>query len=355
MSFDTSRGLAKAELLLDVGRTTDAIAELVKTIAGDPENATAWYLLAGAHLRAENDATALTAAETAVRLSPESAPYLLRHARILGRLDRYHDAVEVTHAAIRLDPANGAAFELLAALLAQLQDMLPAARDAADEAVRLAPTQAGFRLTQGLVAGAQDRMADAEAAYSEGLRLDPQSAPLHRELAVVRLHRGGLRGRLAALAGFATAVRIDPGDASAAHRVRLITFLLVSWTWRLALGTALLGLLCSVVLFTHMLGDVGRFHHWWHLPVAVVVAVGVAIPAVLHVRAFRQVVPGSLWGGIARTGLRPWQTRLRLAGVAATVLLGVAAPTVAAFPLAAVGLPLLLVSFMVSSFRLDRL
>jgi tetratricopeptide (TPR) repeat protein len=209
--------VARAEHLLDVRRTDEAMRLLLRVVATDPENADAFCALSRAHLRNGDAGQSLKAAEAALARRPNDgyAAYLRATALVA---DKRAEGLAAAEHAVRLVPGFWPAFGTLAGALVNAgrpAEALVAAR----QAVALAPHEAGAHTLLGGVADdAKDRAA-AETAYREALRLKPDYAPARVVLAV--LHFGRWRVRTGAGHLVAAAVA-DPADAEVVGGLRTL-------------------------------------------------------------------------------------------------------------------------------------
>ena len=97
--------LQRAELMAELGRYDDAVAELGFAITLDQASVRAWTMLARVQLAAERPDEALVAADTAVAVStataaipgaaPDWAPPLVARGLALVDLRRFREAAEV--------------------------------------------------------------------------------------------------------------------------------------------------------------------------------------------------------------------------------------------------------------------
>ncbi|GAA4912284.1 tetratricopeptide repeat protein [Stackebrandtia albiflava] len=204
----------------------------------------------------------------------------------------------------------------------------------AEHAVRLGPQKSTNHLIHGVVALEQGDAAIAVTAFQEALRWNPQSAELHRNLALARLRLGAARQTVAAVTGFADAVRADPGFRLAVPNLADAVYRLVTKGWLLALGTLVCGMVTGTLVDRFVLTGSDPAYtagHWAAIAVAVAVT---AVPGVAVAVTLLRRIPGTLRPGIARIGLRPWRTRVRSAGLAVAVAGGVVTPAVTFFPVA---------------------
>ncbi len=217
--------LQRANALRELRRFTEAAELLHQTIASYPENPEAWSLLAAAELGAGNNEACLKAAETAISLDPESEwPHRLASA-VLRRMGRTEESIHHAREAIRIDPNNWPAFIELARSLTHNKTDLKEAREAAAQALALAPDHAATHLTAGVVAAVSKDRAGAEAFFRNALAIDPENTAAHNELARMQTKRHtriNPTGLANAAAGYATSIRIDPQADQGRRKLELV-------------------------------------------------------------------------------------------------------------------------------------
>lgn len=231
----TSRELARADHLLDLGRHSQAEEIIRAHLATDPASAEALRLLVLALLGQERAAEALDAAEAAVREDPEEEHGFRLLSIVYARLDRSDDAVGAAREAVRAAPGMWQTHYTLG--MALRTGRLPRSRDAlacANEAVRLAPHQSSPHNLAGLCLDDLRMPVEARRAYEEALRLDPQSATALNNLAATSAQRGRLTaaGRL-----LSAGLSADPQEAMLHYNYDRLLLRLM-----LYLSLALLGL-----------------------------------------------------------------------------------------------------------------
>ncbi len=222
---ETTVALQRANALCELRRFTEAAELLHQTIASNPENAEAWSLLAAAELGAGNDEACLQAAETAISLDPESEwPHRLASA-VLRRMDRIGESIHHAREAVHIDPNSWPAFIELARSLTYNKSDLNEAREAAAQALALAPDRAATHLAAGVVAAASKDRAGAEAFFRKALSIEPENTTAHNELARMQTKRQtriNPTGLANAASGYATSIRIDPQADQSRHKLELV-------------------------------------------------------------------------------------------------------------------------------------
>ncbi|MEV7677686.1 tetratricopeptide repeat protein [Streptomyces sp. NPDC088341] len=242
-----SEALKRADALHEMGRYEQAAATVSAHLAGRPDDARAWVLLARCAHALGDRAEALRAVDEALRADPHRLSAWIVRAELLTGARRYPEAEAAARESIRLAPHFWGAYQALAWVLdrsgdrSRRQEAYAVARQAAE----LAPEHDSAHFLVGVTAHRLRDFQTAELAYRTALRLNPQSSEAHNNLAMLSMgHRWRRRGAWAAAAeGFATAAALDTADRDA-------RFNLESMAWGVAAGArwvALAGLVVSVL------------------------------------------------------------------------------------------------------------
>ncbi|MFC7247724.1 tetratricopeptide repeat protein [Catellatospora aurea] len=238
--------LQRAEALLAVGRPDSAGQILAGVLGRHPDNAAALCLLAIVESRRGDHRAMLRAADAAVAAEPSSDwAHRLRSTALRHRC-RPPEAREAALEAVRLAPDNWACHVVLAdsELLDETVVGVESAYLAASRAVELAPDVPDAHLTLGRVHAAAFDPAYAQACYEQALALDPQHVAARNNLAVEQLRTGrytaGGRTLIDALAQDPQHVLLHRNLGQAVH----------AWLHRLADGAVLAWLCWAAVLLT---------------------------------------------------------------------------------------------------------
>jgi tetratricopeptide (TPR) repeat protein len=242
----TQATLERLDLLCDLERWPEASVLLGELLSTDPENDTAWCLLARCRIGLGQLEPALDAARQAAALAPETEwPHRLASfaASTLGRHD---DAVHSAREAVRLEPDLWQTHARLAGAAGQHPQGKREAAGAAARALELAPDEAQVQLIYGSVAASQGHRDVAERAYRTALELDPQNSSAHHLLAALQLRRrSGPTALASAATGFATALRSDPRAQVSRHSLELTLRVFLGRTAYFLFITGYLGQLFS--------------------------------------------------------------------------------------------------------------
>lgn len=203
----------RAEMLLEVGRTDEAIRILERLLTEEPEQADTLVLLARTNLAAGRKLAADRASRAALAIEPENVAARCVHALTADALGRA-DAVEHAEAAVATDPEFWFGHAVLGLVLANTGRYADAA-EAAGRAVALAPEEAQAHAMAGDAALVAGRLDEAERAYRLALGLSPEHAVARHNLGVVRMRRAG--SLAAGLTDVAEAAALDPTMPESRH------------------------------------------------------------------------------------------------------------------------------------------
>jgi Flp pilus assembly protein TadD len=187
-------GIERATTLCELRRYREALGLLNRVVQRQPENSTAWRLIAEAHLGRGESAEALDAARTACRLVLDSEPQRFATIALIA-LGRYEEAAASATEAIRLDPGDWRGYVAHAEALVGLPDRLNEARVSAATAVELAPHEASAHLVSGQIELADGNSEKAADSFRRVLGIDPSNPQAFNELARLQLHGGPRRRR----------------------------------------------------------------------------------------------------------------------------------------------------------------
>jgi len=141
-------GLARADIVED--HSSDAFTRIRQAITADPESAKPWSLLGDLELKNQRSAAALTAYQTALRLSADFAPQLRMRIASLqmdrGQLDAARDTVDPLREALPDSPV----IQLLDAALSLKEDNPDRTADILNRLTALYPSNAQAKLYLGL-------------------------------------------------------------------------------------------------------------------------------------------------------------------------------------------------------------
>lgn len=244
--------MARAEVLLELGRAAEALDLLGAARARSPDNARAWTVAALAELREGRPADAADSAARAITLTPDSEwPHRVRSTALSAmartvraptsqRLGR--EAVVAAGEAVRLAPYQAVTHRCLAQVLLSVRDIRGASL-AANRAAQMAPGEAESWVVVSTVCIAANDWFRAEAAATRALTIDPGNYAANNNLAVALEQRGRF-GK--AVGRFTAAARTDPRIPTARNNVA-------------GTGLRVLGLAAAVALLPVLLLPAGVF------------------------------------------------------------------------------------------------
>lgn len=204
MSEDTAARLARAEILIDLGRPAEARAAIARILAAEPDHERAQRMLVRCLLQL-NDPLALDAARRAVQLAPDGEHAYRLASLAHGKAGQHSAAVLHAREAVRLAPEEWRTHHVLTSALLQSD---PAQAYAAGQVgVRVGPHEPSMHLVLGLAAMRSGATMRATEAFHQVLRLDPDNAMARNNLAVLDL-RANRFGQ--AIGGFGSALAADP-------------------------------------------------------------------------------------------------------------------------------------------------
>jgi tetratricopeptide (TPR) repeat protein len=209
----------RARVLLDLGRPADALDEIRRALAINPNDPEALEITGLAFIRLKRHAEALEPLRGAIAGSPWNAHPHYLYAFALRELGRHAEAVNPLESALRLTPEEPVYLRAMAELYADLRNF-DEAMAAAARAVEVAPDRAANHVTFGYVASAAGKKPLARAEYEKAVELDPSDAAAWNNLGCLELEAGRL---LEARARFRESLRLDPRGERAQRNLLLVT------------------------------------------------------------------------------------------------------------------------------------
>ena len=232
--------LARADALLQLGRSDEARRLLEPLAADHPDSTRLWCLLSLASLNGERPADALRAAERAIATDPHDEWAHRLRSLAAADLGLTQVASQAAREAVRLAPTSPYGQLVLGQALLEQGDLSEAA-NAAARAVELAPTMPDTHYVLARVATARGDTAAARAEYERTLELNPQHAPAMNNLGVLDLRAG--KARRAGSRFRATSRTLPPGRVLLVARIALGRALIA--TWSVAMGVLIVSTLSS--------------------------------------------------------------------------------------------------------------
>ena len=237
--------LARASLLIDSGRTGEALDDIAYVRGRFPGNARAAYLnaVAAAHTGDQEAASASLDEEAAAIIAG------MKHADIVGDPQTLllagavsffrgddEDALSYLRRYVRNHPRHPGARQMLSSLLLRLNYPRQAA-DVLEPALEMSPDDPQLLSTLATAFMQDNRYADATALFEKAVSLAPGRSELRSQRALLSL----LRGRPAnAIADLETAIELDPEATRAATMLALTEMRLGNYQSALRAATVLL-------------------------------------------------------------------------------------------------------------------
>lgn len=176
--------LDAADRAMDAGRTDQAIAELKKYLAHDPNNPFALNMLGRAYLTKHDYAQTETTLQKVVQLEPANvtAKYIL--GSMYAAQHRYEDAHQVFQLLVQQNPQRADAWVMLGASLDGLNREQEAV-DAYNKAIALDPKNSEAYRELGLAEMKLDNPNAAVSALRKAIELDPSNPEIFKDLSDV--------------------------------------------------------------------------------------------------------------------------------------------------------------------------
>jgi Flp pilus assembly protein TadD len=210
---------ARAQALINLGRSGEAVSILSPAVAADPHSYTLVCLLSQAYLGSKDPHAALSAAQRATALAPNDEWGHRLQSLAYSELGDHETATRTAGDAVRVSPLEWRTHARLAVASAQAGHSA-LGRQAADEGVRLAPDEAGSHFALGYAAMKAGDNAVAEQAYIRTLSIEPNHASALNNLSLVRMKQPG--GLQKAMKGFGAALTIDAQLEVAPRNLRVV-------------------------------------------------------------------------------------------------------------------------------------
>ena len=172
--FGATHWLDRAERMIEVRQTEDAVALMKEVIRQYPHSATAWQTLGRACIAAEDHFTAETALTNAEKLDPNvsETSFLLGKNYYLGSF--YEKAADCLRRAIESQPNFGEAHYNLGLCLEKMGDP-DGAIEGFRDAIRFDPNQPRSHHRLGSILISEGRDEEAVQVLREALELEPES------------------------------------------------------------------------------------------------------------------------------------------------------------------------------------
>jgi len=214
-ALTVEKALDQAQVLLELGRTEQAIPLLSRALAHEPDNDFLHCRLADAFFAMDNYASSMQHAQQALALNPNSDHALYRMAWLALEANDFRAALEYAEAAVRIDADDEANLFTLAC--AQHHNgHLHKALKTAERALQLNPESAELHILIGDLTYHKRHYKQAEQHYRAALKHDPENLGAHINLGECLAHQHNIAE---ATEHLFTAVKIDPANESARQRL----------------------------------------------------------------------------------------------------------------------------------------
>jgi tetratricopeptide (TPR) repeat protein len=209
----------RARLLLELGRPDEALAEIRRVLAINPNDPESLEIEGLCHLRRRDLPQALAVLARAIAASPDTPHPHYLYGFALREAGRSREAEAPLGEALRRCPDEPVYLRALAELTSELgrhADALALARRAAE----VAPERAANFVTLGFVASSAGDKGLAREAYEQAVAIDPGDAAAWNNLGCLDLEAGK---PLLAKARFREALRLDPRGERAQRNLNLVS------------------------------------------------------------------------------------------------------------------------------------
>jgi tetratricopeptide (TPR) repeat protein len=209
--MSTEMLLERARLLLDQGRTNDAIKEVKQFLQKDPENDEALSLFARCLYEKNEISEGIEIVLQAIRIDPENSFYFYLLAFGYYKKDEHFAALDNLNRAISLNPYNPEYYGLSAFVHLEEKDF-KLALEKADEGLALDPENITCLNARSTALNKLKRTDDAIETMQDALAQDPDNEFTHATVGWNFLEKGKHKD---AAKHFREALRINPGHRNA--------------------------------------------------------------------------------------------------------------------------------------------
>ncbi|WP_261342484.1 tetratricopeptide repeat protein [Blastopirellula retiformator] len=211
----SDRFAQRSQLLLDMGRYAEALQELLRWIAIEPENPRAHAKLGYCFSRMDRYDEAIEHGRIAVALQPDRCDFHLNLGICFFNAEQYESAHESLQTALQFSPESYVAHDRMARTYLRLKKPEPASRHA-DKALELQPTASGALLLKGRTLISLGKYQEALGVLREALRYNAEESDAHYFMGVCYSSLG-LREH--ARARYLETLRICPVDSDAQEKL----------------------------------------------------------------------------------------------------------------------------------------
>ena len=188
--------LTRANLLLIMGRNTEAVADCKLAIGLEPENCFAYFQLAKSERALGNINECIDSLTNAIRINDEFAEGYTFRADMYLKLERGNDALADIEKVIELNPEDETAYLLRGRIHELLGDTETAATDY-QQALELNPFNEEACLFAGRLMMSQEKYEEAIALFDEAIEQNEQFVKIYAARAQAKHKTGDREGALA--------------------------------------------------------------------------------------------------------------------------------------------------------------
>ncbi len=203
--------LGRGKSFLALGRTAEAIADLMEAAKLAPSDGKVLHQLGVARARSRDPAGAVEAYTRAIEADPDFAEPLIDRSAALFELGRAREAIADCDAALRLNPLDAPALVNRGIFRSRFGDRAGALADW-NEAIRAQPSFPGGWYSRGVDHGMRGEYRKAVADLTRAVELEPSHAAARQSRAMARAALGEHEG---AVEDLTEVIRSHPGAAEA--------------------------------------------------------------------------------------------------------------------------------------------
>ncbi|GLW31995.1 tetratricopeptide repeat protein [Actinoplanes regularis] len=181
----TDMAIARAAALFEDLQTAEAASMLEPVLAGNPQAAAGWILMARIRLTLDQVEPALSAANKAIELAPEDPRPLAIASRALTLQGKHDEAMSMAYRAVIVEPKNPLWHDRVAWALLAADRQLADAEQAARTAIGLDPSEAHYYFTHGVALASLGHVDQARQALTTSLRLEPNNSVARQRLDIL--------------------------------------------------------------------------------------------------------------------------------------------------------------------------
>jgi tetratricopeptide (TPR) repeat protein len=179
----------RANILLELGRPEEALAEYDRVVKLTPQNAAVWYNRGNVLQMLRRHEEALASYDRALALTPDDIEVLTNRGIALYELKRYQDALASYEHVLAMKPDFAQALSNRANVLLDLRRPEEALASS-ERALELNPQDVGTWNNRGIALQVLHRDREALASYDKAIALEPQSVEAHWNGSLCRLLLG---------------------------------------------------------------------------------------------------------------------------------------------------------------------